>query len=71
MDFEGILLIIAVIFIILVLAFSVYLEYNTFYKVVDFNNNEYIVRGISLSTKYKSVTLENKTIYIKSWERIK
>lgn len=74
MDTYDILSIILTIVIILFLIAGIYAvidELKTQYKVIDFDNNEYIVNGSDLWKKSMFIDLDNKRILIKSWEEIK
>ena len=62
--------ILIIIFFILGLYFS-YDEFKTQYKVIDYDNNEYIVNGSDLYRESMIIDLDNKRILIKSWEEIK
>lgn len=70
MDLYDILSIILTIVIIAGI-YAVSDESKTQYKVIGFDNNEYIVNGSDLWKKSMLIDLDNKRILIKSWEEIK
>lgn len=75
MDSDDIVRIILTIVIILYLIAGIYSVIDdskkTQYKVIGFDNNEYIVNGSDLCKKSMFIDLDNKRILIKSWEEIK
>lgn len=74
MDSEDIFCIFITILIIILVILGLYFlfdESRTQYKVISFDNNEYIVNGLDLWKDRMYIDLNNKRIAIKSWEEIK
>lgn len=70
-DISSIILTIVIILFLIAGIYAVIDESKTQYKVIGFDNNEYIVNGSDLWKKSMIIDLDNKRILIKSWEEIK
>lgn len=65
------ILVIILCIVIATALFCVYLDNITQYKVIDYDNNEYIITGADLDIDDFVAIIDGKRVKIKSWEEIK